>query len=263
MTPDQTHSLIARFLTEPSFLLKTQSAVQAGVTLPTLDSDELERIRQFRGFITKVKHNALRRHIPATFGLMGALGIEHAFFCAFSVDYVAARAHGPLKTDQHLGLIANALEGFLAGEPTQTAIPVRETFVHEKLLYDLGKSDLTCAESEHLAWCGDATFTRRSIDVVTICNRLGARAFVLDDIRTRDHVLCYWRGADSTAVSIFEVDALTATVLTALKTGGSPDGAKTVLSKAGLAQLDNKAIHDVASAAARKGWLDLRGAWDP
>lgn len=261
MTPDQTQSLIARFLTDPDYLTKTQSALRSGATLPAIDEQELERIGKFRGFITKVKHNALRRHIPATFGLMGALGIEQEFFCAFSADYVAARANGPLKTEPHLRLIATALDGFLAAQPAQIATPVRETFAHEKRLYDLAQTESDCTRSEHLTWHGSASFARKSVDVVTICDRLGARAFALDDISHRDHVLCYWRSTDSNAVSIFEVDALTAAVLSALGTAGTPEDARAMLSNTGLPEMDVALIRDVALAAAGKGWLALHGAW--
>ncbi|MTH36434.1 hypothetical protein GL279_17735 [Paracoccus limosus] len=270
MNPDQAQSVVARCLTDPNFLLRaydrTHSVIPGDGTAEDIAAEilggvELERLRRFRGFITKVKHNALRRRIPATLGLMGALGVELSFFCDFSPAYVAARQDGPLGTRRHLDLFSNALSAFLLEQPEETSIPVAETFEHEYQIFDLSEGPSVVTETAHVRWRGAMTLSRRSIDVIRICERLALRNFSRDDIVTRPHVLFYWRPEAVESVSIHEVDALTAAVFTALRAGGGPEQTRRVLADVGLSKVDAESLRATAVAIAGRGFLELRGDW--
>ena len=270
MNPDQVHSAVARCLTDPDFLLRAYSRSRSDglgestaedIVAEIFGNAELERLKRFRGFITKVKHNSLRRRIPATLGLMGALGIELAFFCDFSSTYVTARREGPLKTSHHLDLLSSVLSDFLAAQPDGNVTPVAETFAHERLIFDLVSTPPTVIETEHVRWFGDLKLVSRTVDVIRICDRLGARDFDLSDIEMRMHILCYWRPSVEDYVSIFEVDALTAALLSALRVGSGPEEMEQVLRGAGLSQICGDGLRATALAAAQRGFVELRGGW--
>jgi hypothetical protein len=270
MNPDHAQSVVARCLTDPEFLLRAHSrslsatlneGTAEDVAAEMLGNSELERLLRFRGFITKVKHNALRRRIPATLGLMGALGVELSFFCDFSSAYVSARREGPLDESTHLDLFSGALSRFLSVQPEQVTTPVAETFAHERLLLDLGRTQPASRETDHMRWLGAMALVPKTTDVMRICDRLGARGFTLLDVVMRRHTLCYWRPTNGDAVSMFEVDALTAAVFFALRTGGGPEETWQSLAEARLSQVSPEKLRATAVAAARRGFVELRGEW--
>lgn len=270
MNPDLAHSIVARCLTDPDFLLRAHARSRSSglgegtaedMAAELLGDGELERLRRFLGFITKVKHNALRRRIPATLGLMGALGIELAFFCDFSSAYVAARREGPLKPREHLELMSGALSEFLGNQADANAVAVTETFSHERLLFDLINSEPTVIETEHIRWRGQMALVPKTVDVVRVCNRLGARAFAMSDIVMRAHILCYWRPDNTGSVSLYEVDAPTAALFSALRVGGGPTKTRHMLARAGMSRLLRGQLHTTALAAVQLGFLELRGDW--
>lgn len=270
MNPDHAQSVVARCLTDPEFLLRAHSrslsktsseGTAEDIAAEMLGTSELERLLRFRGFITKVKHNALRRRIPATLGLMGGLGVELLFFCDFSQTYVSARRKGPLEERTHLDLFSEALSGFLAEQPEQVATPVAETFAHERLLFDLGRTRPASRETNHMRWHGAMSLVPKTTDVIRICDCLGARNFTLLDVVMRRHTLCYWRPENGDSVSIFEVDALTAAVFAALRAGGGPEETRRMLAEAHLSQISPEELRATAVAAARRGFVKLRGEW--
>ncbi|CAM3367024.1 hypothetical protein [Paracoccus aminovorans] len=270
MNPDHAQSVVARCLTDPEFLLRahdrslselSSEGTAEDIAAEMLGNSELERLLRFRGFITKVKHNALRRRIPATLGLMGGLGVELLFFCNFSQAYVSARREGPLDERTHLDLFSEALSGFLSEQPEQIATPVAETFAHELLLFDLGRTPPAITETEHMRWQGAMSLVPKTTDIIRISGRLGARDFTPLDVVVRRHTLCYWRPENRDSVSIFEVDALTAAVFVALRAGGGPEETRRMLAEARLSQISPEELRAAAVAAARRGFVELRGEW--
>ncbi|WP_299281770.1 hypothetical protein [uncultured Tateyamaria sp.] len=270
MTPDETQSLVARCLTDPDFLSRAQNLEKRGLgdsfreewdAVELLGADELERIRRFRGFITKVKHSAIRRHIPATLALMGILDVEHSFFCDISVDYVTARADGPLEHQRHLDLISSWLDRFLDMQPEHIAIPVAETFAHEQLLFSLGQRNPTAVCTSDMTWHGTLTLVPKSLDVVAICSDFVTRTLTRSSMTKREHVLCYWHTGVDKAVLILEVDLLTAAVFSSLKSGGSLVEVQDTMERSGLPQVETLIIKTIAAKAAARGFVTLHGNW--
>ncbi len=71
--PDGAHAEVARYLTDPVAL---QAACEGDGFGSICDREQLHRLLLFRGFITKIKHNALRRAIPCTLRLISTLKFE-------------------------------------------------------------------------------------------------------------------------------------------------------------------------------------------
>jgi hypothetical protein len=272
MTPDAVQALVARCVTDPGFLRRARDTVRpahedaaARMAADALAADELERLARFRGFITKVKHNALRERLPHTLGLMGALGVEIAFFKAFSPAYMAARRAGPLPIAPHLELFAEMLGEFLAAWQDSRASAVAETFDHERTAFELNQLGPPSAGivGAPVRWLGHVRWARRSLDVVQICTQLGARRFDLSrDLVYRDHILCYWLSEQgSKAVSVFEPDALTALLLSKIDRYDTPKAMADDLAALGLGTLDADAVFDFAADAERRGFVALESAW--
>ena len=100
--------IIARCLTEPSFLsavLSTREAALAGYALDPCAKDEFartdfERIRQFSGFITKVQHNFLWDWFPATLKLLRHYDVDLDFFAEYRHAYLASGPRGRSQRDK-------------------------------------------------------------------------------------------------------------------------------------------------------------------
>lgn len=270
MNSDIVQSIVARCLTQPDFLLAARKRcdVQSStlgepedIAAELIGPTELDQLIQFRGFITKIKHNSLRKYIPATMGLMGAQGIELAFFCAFSPQYVLARSGGPLDTALHLDLFGKALMSFLNEEKKSIATSISEVFTHESRLYYFGNKESEPVRTDYMDWQGNMHFSEYTVDVLKICQKLSARNFVLDDIKEHAHCLAYWVPDVSRDVTMFEVDMVTAAIFSALKTGASPDEVMRSLAKIGLSNIDMRSIRAVVFEAAKLGFVKLHGAW--
>ena len=75
---DDVQAELARYLSHPAAL---QAACDESGANSICDGEQLRRLRLFRGFITKVKHNALRRAIPCTLRLISGPEIRDRVFC--------------------------------------------------------------------------------------------------------------------------------------------------------------------------------------
>jgi hypothetical protein len=271
MTPDAIQALVARCLTDPEFLHRSREACWApdaggaeGMAATAIGARELERLAKFLGFITKVKHNALRKRIPSTLGLMGALGIEISFFEVFSAAYTTARRAGVLPTVAHLDLFEDELRGFLATWPDNRAGAVADTFDHERTLFALSQleSQHSCAAGALIRWRGHLRLARRRVDVVHLCATLGARRFdIARDVRLRDHILCYWLPEGVKDISVFETDALTAVLLARIDRFDTPEAMAAELATQDIGGLDANALRCFAADAEARGLVALSPAW--
>lgn len=224
ISADQTQALVAKCLSDPLFLARVTGAAAVSeypstaaesVAAQVLGSDQCRRLRQFQGFITKVKHNSLRRVLPCTFRLLSNTGLELQFFTLFAGAYTVARQAGPLPTARHLDLLVPALESFLMNAPVQESTLIAEMLDHERLLHELPLAANDSPANALVVWNGRCVIVHRRFDLVDIANEL-KRGRVVMDPQESSHYLLYQAASAGDKVNIREIDMLTALIFNQL-----------------------------------------------
>ena len=113
MTSAATHAGVARAL---------EGRAPAAVDLP------LDAIEMFRGFLTKVRHNAVRAEMPRTLRLLQQAGLEIEFFRAYAQEFAEIRGAAKAK---RIAALAAALARF--AETHEAARHVSRVAHHEML----------------------------------------------------------------------------------------------------------------------------------
>lgn len=230
ISPDQAQALVAKCLVDPIFLAKVVGAGSLAeppdvtfesVAAQVLGVEECRRLQHFQGFITKVKHNALRRVLPNTFRLLADAGLELRFFVRFAEAYTIARQAGPLPCARHLDLLAPALAAFLSDTAEAEACALTmEMFEHERMLHELPLGAADAAADTRWAWNGNCVVAQRRFDVVALAEELRT-GHCSASPRRRRHYLLYQAVAPDATTRIREVDMLTALILSQLLAGRS------------------------------------------
>jgi hypothetical protein len=145
MTNAALTSVLTRCLLDAAFLeqfARDGEAALKGCGLSAEDRAQLarldvERIRRFSGFITKVKHNDLWEHFPYTRLLMRRLGLELEVFTVYRHEHQRLQAEGRqdrwARIDRFLAFLDRHL-GELGGPGAAALADVAR---HERLLWEV------------------------------------------------------------------------------------------------------------------------------
>lgn len=264
---DRVHGLVARCLSEPTFLDAARAnppppvGSDAARARATLGAATLARLALFRGHITRVQNNALRRHIPHTLRLMERLGLDLPFFSAISAEWVQARREGAFNLERHLDFFASALRSFVAGASGGGAL--LDCLEHERLLGAApwpgpapgagvrfrGQVQVRRYSSDPLEWCGAADWQTAALPPLAASGPGPGPTETLLAYHRLEH------GSEG-ATAVFVVDLETALLLTAV------DGRRTlaalvehVTARAGGAFDQARAV-EAYRQLAREGLID-------
>lgn len=207
-------ALIARWRAQPDLLRGH------GVEPSQVDLDALWK---FAGLTVKVRHNALREELPATFRLMSVAGIEIELFASYATDRAERRARLAPTTEGRTLDLLGFLEGWLDRDDRAHAL-LWDLVRHERALGQLGRSapavgsspDLRRAGEPRAAPAADAVARIRgeivlhemTSDPQAVAIALQASAPELAAIPLRQAHVCYWRADASPEVAILRLDEL-------------------------------------------------------
>ncbi|MFM0380089.1 hypothetical protein PQQ72_24065 [Paraburkholderia strydomiana] len=221
MDPDEAQALVARCLADPPFLVRMidtaitpeHECFDDSFSTLALTTEQCKQLEKVQGFITKVKHNALRRLLPCTFRLLSVTGLELQFFVSFAARYMEARLSGPLRTTQHFGLLTSALQTFLERVPVEKGAPILDMLSHERLLYEL-RVKTTSPDTPNVIipnpHCRVAYY---SFDVVPIAADLTRAPLATSpQLEERKHFLLYQADLAAGVVRVREINALMAAI---------------------------------------------------
>lgn len=218
-TSDIVQAEVARFLTTPGLLNKSKEIDQL------FESDQIQELRYFRGFITKVMHNGIRKYIPQTMAALNILQIELEFYLAVSPDYQRLRAQGPIPSEIHLRWYENALNEWVSNEIVEGGTLIQDILAHELVQHharQINRSAKTHYEKNAVSIGAEVVLRRYSHDLQTALRDL--KSGTLDPARTllkNPMNLAYCLKTNGIHVLI-EVDALTARALSLI------DGKRTI-----------------------------------
>lgn len=153
-------SLVARCLTDPGFLnwaVQTPEMVysKAGENIRSSAVKlDFRKLQQFSGFISKVQHNYLWEHFPATRRLLWRSGIEHEVFAAYRTIQIGDQLRNADRSARILRF-CDFLKDFARESAHDLLLCV---LAHEKCLWELRRSNsrrgqpLTPGNSEIENW---------------------------------------------------------------------------------------------------------------
>lgn len=242
------NALIARSLVDIRFLETTDAhqalSSDAEAALQTLD---FARLRQFAGFITKVRHNYLWEELPYTRQLVLLYGLETRVFTEYCPTFQASACGKELSRADKTYLFAEFLKGFLASETRRASFPaLNDMLVHESILlqmrnfagdsmthrtprenaeidFETLSADKQISVSGHIR-C--ASFEYSPTEVISQLRNGNKPSFVNDSEGNRAFV--YWKRSSAETLEIFESDWLTFTILS-LVIDRSPVTKKTLI----------------------------------
>ncbi|WP_416758463.1 hypothetical protein ACMGGD_06445 [Pseudomonas sp. BNK-6] len=225
---DLAQALVARCLSNPNFLTRVKKVITQNTSHPTtedfaariLGPELVQRLVQLQGFITKVKHNGIRRELPYTFRLLADSGLELDFFSLFSTELYNKRQNGPLSTDQHLALISQALKAYLVHRSNKASFAIAEMLHHELSLRDILLKKNYSTVSPLVVWNGQCVVAQHRFDLIDMKKHINQGANV-SNFQENHHYLLYQVKQHSESVSINEIDMLTAFILHNLTTSTS------------------------------------------
>ena len=114
MTAARLHAVVSAGIANPALIARWRSDPELlrghGIEPSTLDLDALWK---FAALTVKVRHNALRDELPATFRLMNVAGLEIELFTAYAIDIATRHARfAPTAEGRTLDLLV-FLEGWI------------------------------------------------------------------------------------------------------------------------------------------------------
>ena len=209
-TADKVQAEVARLLTTPGALESDPEG--------QLFHDERQKaqLRLFRGFITKVMHNGIRKFIPKTLRLLSALKIELSFFLAVSPSFQRLRSKGSIPPDSHLAWFEQALTEWATDTNHLGAALAKDIFVHEMVLHQARQPQPAKCEPKKAGalWLeGSVVLRRYQFDVLSVLRELDTKRVNPAEHEAEEPIIiCYWLDRAGEHV-VTQLDELTARVI--------------------------------------------------
>lgn len=242
VTADTVHAEVARLLTTPTELM-------GGPVLGLFDDEKQSaQLRQFRGFITKVMHNGIRKFIPKTLRLLSVLKIELAFFIAVSPSFQQLRANGPIPPEKHLAWFEDALIQWARGTGSLDAALAKDVLVHEMVLHQAREPHTAQwkPKTTGALWLeGTVVLRRFQFDVLAVFRALDTGevnpASLKSDVPI---ILAYWLDPLG-GHAVTELDELTARVISLVDGVHGYADIANKFSECGIPGVDSALVQDV------------------
>lgn len=206
-------ALIARWRAEPE-LLRGHGVEPSQV--------DLEALWRFAGLTLKVRHNALREELPASFRFMNIAGLEIELFASYAIERAAQGARfAPTTEGRTLDLLV-FLEGWLDRDNTAHAL-LWDLIRHERALSRLARTAPAVGSSPDLRRGepptppaadvvprirGEIVLHEMTSDPQGVARALQAGTPDLAAIPRGQSWACYWRTDAGPEVSILQLDEL-------------------------------------------------------
>lgn len=230
------NAIVARCLLDVGFLdaIKGQrkhrqvSSREVRETLQTLD---LVRLKEFAGFITKVRHNHLWEELPYTRQLILRYQIETQVFTEYCPVFQASVRGTELTREDKTRLFIEHLQKFLAVGRRRAAYPaLYDILIHESILLQMQSANVDLGADQAIGEVEDVDFEKVDTDTrlwipgfvrcasfeyspqqVISAIRHSNPSFVPDPEGQKAFV--YWKRPSNQTLEIFESDWLTVTIL--------------------------------------------------
>lgn len=229
MTVSRIHAVMTAGIDNPALITRWRANPELlrrqGVEPAAVDLDALWR---FAGLTVKVRHNALRDELPASFRLMSLLGLEIELFTAYAIDMAARGARFAPTTEGRLLDLLVFLEGWLDHDHRPHAL-LWDLICHERALGKLARTVPAVGSSPDLWRTGEPPPPPAADLVPRIRGEIALHEMTSDPRRTAEALqsetpdlsvipvfearVCYWRTDAGPEVATLALDELGFAVL--------------------------------------------------
>lgn len=237
-------SILARCLLDTTFLQRVACDPASALADYPLDERsqadflqlDVERVRNFAGFIAKVQHSYLWEAFPYTRALLKLYQIEIAVFVEYLPTHQRIHAEGAAR-EQKIASFVAFLHAYIDARGDARFPALRDLLTHERLLWELSQAlGAGGAVAAPLAAAAlDARQVDRLVPVVRGALRLGrfdydpAQVIAglregltdLSPLEARRRWLGYWAASAAGQPHVFELDDLAAALLSLVDGRGS------------------------------------------
>jgi hypothetical protein len=225
MSGRRIHALVAAGVDNPALISRWRAEPELlrghGVEPSQVDLDALWR---FAGLTVKVRHNALRDELPASFRLMNISGVEIELFASYASERAAQGARLAPTTEGRTLDLLGFLEGWLDRDNTAHAL-LWDLMRHERALGRLARTAPAVGSSPDLRRGepptppaadavprirGEIVLHEMTSDPQAVARALqdGDGALDLAAIPRAESRACYWRTDAGPEVSILQLEEL-------------------------------------------------------
>ena len=250
MTADEVQRFVARCLVDPDYLDADQSALMPREQ--AFIGDLTARLRLFRGFITRIKHNQLRKIVPLTLRLMHLHGADIEFFSAAAPDYLRARRTGALPLPNLFERFETALSGGLHGQAPPARDQIRSVMRHESRIWRAKHTAGEEAAAAHPMLPTGSAIEAYNFDMLGFCAAIAKDQFTLPIAEMTDQMLFYHLVGP--LVRVDDIDSLSAWVLQRLNGETSIEELDNALARA-LGVATGHAVADIVADAIGRGFV--------
>jgi uncharacterized protein (UPF0276 family) len=263
------HDLVAGCLVDPSLIDDARERAPDG-PLQDLLALDLTALGHLAGFITKVRHNPLRRSLPATLRALARVGLEIDAFAAYAPRFARLRARGPLDDERRIASFSEFLESWLHADHVGHAV-VRDVLHHELTLREIRKISRQPAASSSPAraeavWRvrGTSRILETRFDPCELIAALASDADpkVLARLEPSPRYTGYWWDGQADEIAIFELDPLSALVLGLVDGERSAGEIAVALERVAGTAVPVAAVTNLLAEAVANGLLELEPAAD-
>ena len=223
MTAQRIHTVIAAGVENPALIARWRAEPELlrghGVEPSQIDLDALWR---FAGLTIKVRHNALREELPASFRLMSLAGLEIELFASYAIERAAQGARLAPTTEGRTLDLLGFLEGWLDRDNTAHAL-LWDLIRHERALGRFARTALAVGTSPDLRRGepltppaadivprirGEIVLHEMTSDPQAVARALEGPGLDLAAIPRTQARVCYWRTEARPEVSSLQLEEL-------------------------------------------------------
>jgi len=193
---------------------------------------DVNRVRYFAGFITKVQHNYLWESFPYTRALLKLYQIEIEVFTAYLAIYQQLRAQGAISKDQKIESFMKFLLAYLEPSKKVELPGLQEVIAHEHMEWEIRRAlrgvespgpqrsqiDLSALSTRQLGRLvpvvqGAFRVNDFIRDPLVIVKQIAQGSFDPQEIPEQRQYLGYWGETATNQLHILELDDLSANLL--------------------------------------------------
>lgn len=250
------HTTIARCLLEPGYL----DRVRAGELPLSAEAEglDLDRLRMFGGFVSKVQHNDSWADFPFTRAALKLAGREIDTFADYRNRHLTLGAVPGLPRVERIRALIGFIEQRFGQDGSRGASQAVTIVRHERALWEVRLAlELPAEQLDRQIVPRDVLrVVELAHDPQVIADQIRVGAAAWAEVAAQPRFVCYWGQRAEHRLTTVAVDGVTALVLSEIGTGIDPDALI-----ARLAGYDDRFTEPVVSAvlagAADRGMIRL------
>jgi hypothetical protein len=250
------HAMLAAAMANPELLEHWRSSSSARKKTGAAALD-LEKLHQFSGLVTKVRHNDVRLIAPFTFKLLDVFGISVEVFAAYAIQAHSLRKVGANSPSEKLQSLSSFLEQWLDHGNRLHSL-VWDLIRHESAIHTLQNAAASTMNQSVVPIAQQLSprqtpaprkfvLHEMTCNPVELVRKLRSQNRKFQMPSREQHYFAYCSGGDTERIQVLELDAIGSLILDLADGSRSILQMRTILQKAGI----GLSIQDLCAATAK------------